>query len=273
MLSSLAPSVLRQGCLFAILLCALPLCVFAETKVSVRFSNAMKDDRHITMFWRNPVDREEMSVTSRFSRGVSEVVEAYTGHVFVAYDDDRQDFREFYIEEPKAGESVIDIVVTDLIRKTAIARFINHSPGSMELFWKNEETGEDIRVGPFIKKGHFFDLDTHKGHVFVAKNLRGEVLEEFTVNSVPGVREEHTIGEKPVAVFKNMMKKPTSIFWFDTDSNEEVEVHETLQPGASHEVFAHPGHKFIIKDHMKRRIKEFTVSADYGKKETCYVEL
>eukprot|EP00957_Ditylum_brightwellii_P139165 10607199-Ditylum_brightwellii.AAC.1 len=93
----------------------------------------------------------------------------------------------------------------------------------MELFWKNEETGKDIRVGPLIKKGHFFELDTHKGHVFVAKNLQGEVLGEFMVNSVPGGREEHTIGDKPVAIFKNMMKKLTSIFLIDTDSNEEVE--------------------------------------------------
>jgi len=268
MLSSLAP---RR--LFAILLCALPLCLFAETKVSVRFTNALRDDVAISMYWRNPVDRNEKPVTHRFPRGAHEVVEAYTGHVFVAYDDTHEDFKEFYIDEPRAGESVIDVVITELIKKTAIARFTNHSPGSMELFWKNERTGENIKVGPVIEKGHFFELDTHNNPRFVAKNLKGQVLKEFTINSVPGVREEHTVGEKPVAIFRNVMTKPMSIFYFDKDSNQEVPVQETVQPGASHQVFAQPGHKFVVYDQTKRRFKEFTVTADYEKKETFTVEL
>mmetsp|Transcript_3575 Transcript_3575/g.5410 ORF Transcript_3575/g.5410 Transcript_3575/m.5410 type:complete len:280 (-) Transcript_3575:171-1010(-) len=275
-LSSVATTIPSRALLFAILLCTLPFCFFAEstpTKVDVKFSNALSDNVDFAVFWRSH-EGELLPATKWIPQGQSEIVETYSGHHFFAYDKSMSYFKEFMIPEPESnGGTVIEFPVHELRKAQPVARFINSlDSGTIEIFWKNIKTNEEVKVSPEIKQGEWFDVETHQGHKFVAKTPDGEILKVFDVQAASGDRQEFTVGERTKATFFNKMGQNIRLFWINSVTGRGIAVSDLIGGGASHTVYTSPGHKFAAYDENENQILEFTVTAHFGDHEEFYIQ-
>lgn len=255
-----------------------------DRAVKIQFKNQASKMVHVN--WIHPDTEEESNVIPSLAPGLeSPLLDSYTKHRFVVFDEERKIRVEFQVDAGHAyGDLVIFDITDDVIGPPKVI-FVNVIDEPVHVSWVNQQKSSDDdapssdeQVITSLAPNHRSPpILTRPAHVFVAYNDERTFVTEFIVSKHHGTEtfqiEGYDGAARAMAQFVNSSPSTTiHVNYIDDRTKEEHPIVRNLPPNESSEILtAHRGHRFVAFDEERTFRQVFTHEGPLGKIESHQV--